>query len=727
LSTRATPAGAVVAAGWPPTWTHTRQDDASFEYTLSDGTEADVARVAVTVTAVNDAPSPGGNLAATSEDTAVSLSAAELLADDSDPEAQALTVSAVGGPVHGSVALSGTTITFSPEANFFGEASFAYTASDGTATATASVTVTVSPINDAPVAADDHAAVPRNGQVVIDALDLLTNDSDIEADPLSVIAVQDVISGSAVLQDGSITFSPAPGFVGLAELEYVISDGQAQAIGRIFVDVYPVCGDGIADPPEECDDGNLDDGDGCTGQCTEEYCGDGSVNGGGVVTAIELTFLSCTAQFGGLQINGVSSPFNAVGTACGCDGEFESILFTDPFLLGALQDGSNAFQVSFGNMDRRIIVELSWIELVVYREGAMQRITLYEKNSGDAASHDTDVCDDAPVPSGQWFNLDADILLPPPEECEPANTATCDDQCQRVPVCNDGFVDEPEVCEDGNTDSGDGCRGDCLGVEVCGDGLVDVGEECPTFDASLIGYNHSLWQVDDGTQRPWENDPLVNYDYRHEDSASGDAQSVQVVAQQLRQATFPLTSVSIRETSDGVDQFVQNFVDLAAGSPVVEVTPEYTATRICAIAADVVANSSLVICDVLYDYPSIPDVRATSFTYIRDARSTSYSSRGFDHYWSPTTGQDDFFAYNPGTPSEQYGLRYPEGAEYGIHVAVVDDSGQDLGGSFLIPVGPYSDSYSLPRTCVGDQLVMNCHTESFSQYGSSGTSAGPGF
>ncbi len=37
----------------------------------------------------------------------------------------------------------------------------------------------------------------------------------------------------------------------------------------------PICGDEIVTSPEECDDGNLVDGDGCNAQCLNEFCGDG--------------------------------------------------------------------------------------------------------------------------------------------------------------------------------------------------------------------------------------------------------------------------------------------------------------------------------------------------------------------------------------------------------------------------------------------------------------------
>jgi cysteine-rich repeat protein len=44
-------------------------------------------------------------------------------------------------------------------------------------------------------------------------------------------------------------------------------------------------------------------------------------------------------------------------------------------------------------------------------------------------------------------------------------------------VCGDGFRDDGEACDDGNTTGGDGCRADCT-VEQCGDGIVDPGEAC---------------------------------------------------------------------------------------------------------------------------------------------------------------------------------------------------------------------------------------------------------
>src|SRR5690554_6209362 len=42
----------------------------------------------------------------------------------------------------------------------------------------------------------------------------------------------------------------------------------------------PVCGDGMVEGDEECDDGNTDDSDACTNECLAATCGDGIIQGG---------------------------------------------------------------------------------------------------------------------------------------------------------------------------------------------------------------------------------------------------------------------------------------------------------------------------------------------------------------------------------------------------------------------------------------------------------------
>lgn len=64
-------------------------------------------------------------------------------ASDADAQPQALSVSAVGAPLHGTAALFGHRISYMPNPGFLGVDSFSYTVSDGLKTATAQVTVQV--------------------------------------------------------------------------------------------------------------------------------------------------------------------------------------------------------------------------------------------------------------------------------------------------------------------------------------------------------------------------------------------------------------------------------------------------------------------------------------------------------------------------------------------------------------------------------------------------------
>jgi hypothetical protein len=132
-----------------------------FNYAISDGNGGTASSsVAVTVTAVNDAPVAGNDTATTPANTAVTLS---VLANDSDVDGGALAVSAVTQPANGTASANGTTVTYTPNTGFAGANTFSYTVSDGNGgTATASVTVTV----QAPVDLDIATfTVPGTGRV----------------------------------------------------------------------------------------------------------------------------------------------------------------------------------------------------------------------------------------------------------------------------------------------------------------------------------------------------------------------------------------------------------------------------------------------------------------------------------------------------------------------------------------------------------------------------------
>ena len=93
----------------------------------------------------NGAPTPLDDSLTTVYAAPVTVSAASLLANDTDPDGNGLTLTAVGGAQHGTVSLSGGNVTFTPFVGYVGAAEFSYTVDDGnggTATGQVSVSVT---------------------------------------------------------------------------------------------------------------------------------------------------------------------------------------------------------------------------------------------------------------------------------------------------------------------------------------------------------------------------------------------------------------------------------------------------------------------------------------------------------------------------------------------------------------------------------------------------------
>src|SRR5207244_6398958 len=97
----------------------------------------------ITVTPVTDARSANTCSAATNEDTAVTIPAATLLANDTDVDGDTLTITSVQGATHGTVSLSGSNVVFTPAADYNGRSEERRAGNEGnggSSTATANVT-----------------------------------------------------------------------------------------------------------------------------------------------------------------------------------------------------------------------------------------------------------------------------------------------------------------------------------------------------------------------------------------------------------------------------------------------------------------------------------------------------------------------------------------------------------------------------------------------------------
>lgn len=199
--------------------------------------------------AVND---PASSLPSTLEDTAVLVSRAALLANDTDPEGDALTITAVTGSPQAAVSLGVGGVTVTPAANVNGTVQFSYTVTDGASSDTATATVTVTPVNDAPVAGNDSVTAEEDVLYVVPSADLLVNDTDAEVEPLEVTAAVALTADMATAIVGTdLQVEPRdPGFSGEVQVVYLVADPQgALDVGLVTIDVVPV-----ADAPVAVDD-----------------------------------------------------------------------------------------------------------------------------------------------------------------------------------------------------------------------------------------------------------------------------------------------------------------------------------------------------------------------------------------------------------------------------------------------------------------------------------------
>ncbi len=210
------------------------------------------ATLAVSVINVNDAPvavndgSSGSPFVTLAEDgTAAAIS---VLANDSDIDGDPLTVTAASSP-NGSVVInSGTTLSFSPTANFNGATTISYTISDGQGgTASATVSVSVTAVNDAPTITD-VANQSTNEDIATSAIPFTIGDVDTALASLTVTRTSSntslvplanvVLGGSGT--NRTVTLTPAPDQSGTSTITLTVSDGTLTATDTFVLTVNAV-------------------------------------------------------------------------------------------------------------------------------------------------------------------------------------------------------------------------------------------------------------------------------------------------------------------------------------------------------------------------------------------------------------------------------------------------------------------------------------------------------
>ncbi len=225
-------------------------NDVAFTYFINDGTENVEGSAVIDVLAMNDAPTTSlVDLDNTSEDTAITLTTAQLIASASDAEGDTLTVHtlALTNNAQGSLTDNGDgTWQFTPAENFNGnDVALTYFINDGTENVAGSAVIDVVAINDAPATSlVDLGNTHEDTAITLTTAHLIAQAVDVEGDTLTVhtLALTDNAQGSLTDNgDGTWQFVPAENFNGNdVALTYFINDGTENVEGSAVIDVVAI-------------------------------------------------------------------------------------------------------------------------------------------------------------------------------------------------------------------------------------------------------------------------------------------------------------------------------------------------------------------------------------------------------------------------------------------------------------------------------------------------------
>jgi hypothetical protein len=202
-------------------------------YTVSDGAGGSAtATVTINITTPSNRPVAYDQHSNTDEDTALTITL-----NGSTISGGNATYTILTQPANGALNTNGSTVIYTPAANYYGSDSFTFKMSQsGVDSNTGTILISVSPINDAPTAVSDTSTTAKGKSTQIS---VLRNDSDFENDGMSVASVTRAGHGTVTLNnDDSLLYAPHPDFVGIDTFSYVVSDGHGgSSVGTVHITV----------------------------------------------------------------------------------------------------------------------------------------------------------------------------------------------------------------------------------------------------------------------------------------------------------------------------------------------------------------------------------------------------------------------------------------------------------------------------------------------------------
>ena len=235
---------------------------ASVTVTIGDGNGGTATSTLTITVGANTPPNSANATATTPEDTTLVLNTGNFVFIDADAGQTLANVRIDTLPTIGTLRLNGIAVTagqiisvanigagnltYAPVLNGNGLAysAFTYSVQDsagGFDTTPNTVTIDVTPVNDAPVANPDSVSTPEDTPLTIAPATLLGNDTDLDADTLTVQSVQSSIGGTVAIVGSNVVFTPTPNFNGPASFTYTVSDGKGgTATSTVSIAVTPV-------------------------------------------------------------------------------------------------------------------------------------------------------------------------------------------------------------------------------------------------------------------------------------------------------------------------------------------------------------------------------------------------------------------------------------------------------------------------------------------------------
>jgi cysteine-rich repeat protein len=268
----------------------------------------------------------------------------------------------------------------------------------------------------------------------------------------------DATNGDTTAGDNSFAFATTVGAAsvpGAKTLPCTVSDAQTRsATFNIAFVVSAVCGDGITEGVETCDDMDAMAGDGCSATCVVEAGYTCTTASPSVCTDVD----ECADSTDNCAANAMCSN-TAGGFMCACNTGYSGngITCTD---INECTAGTDNCDVN------ATCTNQSGSFTCACKSGFMGNGTTCTTMCGDGIMIGQEDCDDGDMNSGDGCSMSCQFEAG--FEC-----AGVPSLCR--PVCGDGMTVGAESCDDSNTHDGDGCDAHC---QVEPDGSDDDGGGC---------------------------------------------------------------------------------------------------------------------------------------------------------------------------------------------------------------------------------------------------------